>query len=108
MIFVSSPYTHTNKDIVNKRVEKTHNFVASLTHSGLITFSPIIYGHSLLQYREMPSDYKFWKNFCVSYLRLSEKVLVLMLDEDWEISEGVKDEIRIAEELLLPIEYIKF
>ncbi len=53
----------------------------------------------------MPSDWVFWKNFCLSFLECSEEMIVYKL-EGWDKSTGVLDEIEIAKSMNIPIIYL--
>ena len=70
-----------------------------------MVISPIAYGHNLLKYHDMPSDWVFWKNFCLSFLECSEEMIVYKL-EGWDKSTGVLDEIEIAKSMNIPIIYL--
>ena len=107
LIFLSSPYSHPDKRVVELRCLETTKYVAEQVSIGNTMFSPIIYGHELLKHKDMPSDWEFWKNFCVSFMSRCSEVWVLQLD-GWEESNGVKSEIEIAKELNIPVKYVKY
>lgn len=105
MIYVASPYSNPDKDIVQENYENVTKYVAELTSQGKIVFSPIVYGHTLLQFKEMPTDWEFWNHFCISFLDKCEEVHVLKL-HGWYESTGVQAEIFHAENNQVPIKYI--
>lgn len=105
LIFISSPFSSKDKAIQNYRVEAVNKYVAELTSQRFHVFSPITYGTLLLKYKEMPSDWKFWKNFCEAFLIKCDEVRVLKL-EGWDDSEGVKAEIEFAKANNIPVTYI--
>ena len=106
IVFISSPYTHSSEEVMWKRFELTSKIVAKIVSTGVVAISPVIYGHTLSQYEEMPLDWEFWKNYCESFLIKSDKVLVLMID-GWLESTGVKAEIEFANKNGIPVEYIE-
>jgi hypothetical protein len=106
LIFISSPYSHEDKSIVEDRVLKVSKFAAKIVSEGKVAISPIAYGHTLLTFHKMPSDWKFWKNYCETFIAKCDKMVVLMLD-GWEESDGVKGEIEFAIQVGIPIEYIE-
>lgn len=105
MIFVSSPYSSDDAKLVQWRYEFVAKYTANLVASGKIAFSPIVYGHTLLNFASMPSDWEFWKNFCESFLTTSKEVHVLMLP-GWDLSSGVKAEIEYANSKGIPVNFI--
>lgn len=105
LVFISSPFSHTDKAVEKYRTEEVNKFVAKLTSEGVHAFSPITYGTILLNYHDMPSDWKFWKDFCEAFLIKCDEVRVLML-EGWDVSEGVQAEIDFAVKHGIPVSYI--
>ena len=55
---------------------------------------------------DLPTDWAFWDRSCRAYLTHSHKVVVLKL-AGWDRSSGVAAEVRIAQELGIPIEYLE-
>lgn len=84
MIFLSSPYTHSDKKIQQERYDKVAEIAARLTSSGEHAFSP---------------DFKFWEDFCMHFLKKSDKMYVLQFD-GWELSTGVQAEIKFAKKTI--------
>ena len=105
IIYFASPYSHKDSLVVQDRVQKTSEMVAKLVSEGNVVISPIVYGHNLLQYHEMPSDWEFWKNFCQTFLRKSDEMIVYMI-EGWDQSTGVLSEIDLATELGIKVTFL--
>lgn len=105
MILVSSPYSSKNEAEKLHRFDVVCKYTAKLVSIGEIAFSPIVYGHTLLQYHDMPSDWPFWKNFCEAFLVNCSEMHVLMLP-GWKESSGVAAEIEYAKTLNIVIKYI--
>jgi len=101
IVYVASPYSGSD---YQTRYEQVTSYVAKLNANGIVAFSPIAYGHTLIQFHPMPSDWKFWETFCLSFLHNCNKMHVLMLD-GWETSVGVQDEIVFAKSHGMTIEY---
>jgi hypothetical protein len=106
IIYFGCPYSHKDPEVVQERFEKACRTVAKLTSQGYVVISPIIYGHTLIQYHEMPGDWAFWKNFCQSFLVKCSEMMVYKM-EGWEESEGLKAEIERADQLGLKITYVE-
>ena len=107
LIFVSSPYTHKDKEVVNKRYEDVSKYAGKLVSEGQTAFSPITYGHVLCSFQDMPTDFEFWQDFCISFLSKCETLHVLKL-EGWEESVGVEAEIAYAVENNIEVIYVDF
>jgi len=95
IFYVAAPYSHSDPLVVESRFTYVSQYVAELTARGMVAISPVAYGHILLKYHEMPSDWAFWKNFCRSFLIKCRYMIVLQL-EGWEKSEGIKGELEFA------------
>lgn len=105
LIFISSPYNHSDPKKIEENYNKVLELTAKLTKDGIVVISPIVYGHNIVQYMPMDTSWEFWKNFCVTFLRKCEELYVYCIP-GWDISNGVQEEIRIAKELNIPIRYI--
>lgn len=107
LIFISSPYTNNNPNVVEENYIKVPKLAAHLCSEGKIAISPITYGHTLLQFKEMPGDWEFWKTFCLSLLVKCDELIVYKM-EGWENSRGMKAEIEFAETLGIKITYLEY
>lgn len=106
IIFVSSPYTHNDPDVRENNFSLVSQYVAELNSKSIVALSPITYGHTLLNFKTMPTDWEFWKEFCITFLEKCEEMHVYKIP-GWDKSRGVKEEIAIAEELGIKITYKK-
>ena len=105
LVYLASPYTNPDDAIREKNYKMVSEISASLTSQGLVVFSPISYGHNLLRFKNMPNDWEFWFNFCVTFLLKCDKLVVCKMP-GWEQSIGVQEEIEIASKHCIPIEFI--
>ena len=106
IIYLASPYSHPDDDKRQENFEKISNIAADLCAEGKIAFSPITYGHTLVNFRgSMPTDWPFWKNFCLSFLEVSDELHVCKM-EGWNHSRGVAEEIEFAIKNGIEIKYI--
>jgi hypothetical protein len=97
MIFISSPYSHPDKSVVENRFESTCELVAKLLNKGHYVMSPIVHGHNLLKY-DLPGDWEFWQGYCIDMIKRCEEVWVYNIN-GWEDSSGVKGEIEVAKKI---------
>jgi hypothetical protein len=105
LIFISSPYTHEDPVVVEKNFVQVAKLSAHLTSKGYVTFSPIVYGHTLLSFRKMDADWETWKSFCLTFLKKSEEIWVYKMD-GWNRSRGVAEEIEFAIKNNITIKYL--
>lgn len=106
LVYIGSPYSHPDKDVMEKNFRLVSTFAANLCAEGRVAFSPITYGHTLLGFREMPHTWEFWQNFCLSFLAQSDELMVYKMP-GWENSRGLAEEIEFAKELGIKITYIE-
>lgn len=102
-IYLASPYSSNEQSVREYRYRMALEFTsAHLTH-GRTIFSPIVNGVSLSGTGNHLWGFVHWKDYDLSFLKYwATKLWVLCLD-GWKESEGVQREIRMAEELNLPI-----
>jgi hypothetical protein len=105
IVYLAVPYSHEDEKIREERFLKVNKVAARLLKEGLTVFSPISHSHPIAMAENLPTDFDFWVQFDTAFLSHSKKLIVLMLD-GWKESKGVIGEIKIAQELNIPIEYI--
>jgi len=103
MIYLASPYTHTDPDVRESRFDAACRATAELVRGGHVVFSPIVHGHPLVRF-EVPVEWDFWERFDREHLRWCDELVVLMLD-GWRESRGVQGELQIAQELGKPVRF---
>ncbi len=103
MIYLASPYWHTDPAVRNQRFRAACRATAQMIRQGITVFSPVVYGHALVG-EGLPGDWSFWEGHDTDYLMLSDEVVVLQVD-GWEESEGVREEVRLAAALGKAVSY---
>ncbi|QDU46843.1 Nucleoside 2-deoxyribosyltransferase [Symmachiella dynata] len=104
MIYLASPYSHTDAIVRERRFRAACRVAARLIRSGEVVFSPVAHGHAISLYG-VPTDWQFWEPHDRRFLEQCHEVVVLMLD-GWQESVGVQAEIQIAGELGKPVRYL--
>ncbi len=102
--YLAAPYSHSDKAIVEKRIETICKVDAMLMKKGIFTVSPLM-KHFILPHADLPSDYSFWKNYSDALLVGVDGMIVIMID-GWDTSIGVAGELELAADLGIPIRYI--
>ena len=111
-IFISFPYTHSDQNVTNERVQRAREYCLALIKEGYIPFSPALVGHDLihqlnLNLEEQDMSFKYWDKFCYGYLEGCNELHVLMFD-GYDDSVGVAGEIQEADSLKIEVKYIDF
>lgn len=107
MIYVGSPYSHRDLDVVKYRIDRFTKFMASLIESGKHPVSPLM-NHLLSGYTEInfPLTWEYWQEYSYKMLSACDELYILTLP-GWKESTGVQAEIKLAEKLKLDIHYIE-
>ena len=106
MIYLASPYSHDDPAVQEQRFQQVCRVAAAMMRDGQHVFSPIAHTHPIAQHGDLPGHWQYWEAFDRWFIERCEKVVVLMLP-GWKESRGVQAEIRIAEELGIPVEYLE-
>lgn len=105
LIYLAQPYSDDDPKIREERFRLGAKKAAEFMNQGMTIFSPISMCHPMSIYGKLPGNWEFWEKFDRAYLSCCKKVIVYKL-EGWEKSTGVQAEIKIAQELDIPVEYI--
>jgi hypothetical protein len=105
IVYIASPYSHSDAAVREKNYQLVSKYTAELIAGGQTAISPIAYGHPLLSFTDMPSDWEFWQSFCLDFLRVCSSIHVLRIP-GWDQSRGVAEEIAFAQKLGIPVYHI--
>ena len=105
LVYLAVPYTHKSRAVQEARFHAVNRAAAKLMLAGFHIFSPISHTHSIALDSKLPTGYEFWMEYDTAILSMCGKLIVLMLD-GWKVSVGVKDEIKQATKLGIPVEYL--
>jgi hypothetical protein len=105
MIYLASPYSHTDRLIMKTRFLLAQQATAAMLSRREFVYSPIVHCHELTSQYSLPTDFDFWKAYNFDMLRRADKFVVLKID-GWEESKGVKAEAELAMLLDLPRGFI--
>lgn len=102
MIYLACPYSHKDDEVRNERFHQANLHAGKLIEQGLVVYSPISHTHCIAEHCELPNDWAFWERFDRAFLERSSILCVLQL-EGWLESKGVRAEIKIAQDLDIPV-----
>lgn len=106
LIYIGSPYSHSDKEVREKRFKIACQSAAKLMNLGLNVFCPILNSHTLESTGLVPYGWTFWQKHDLPILRRCDLLLVLMF-EGWDRSKGLRGEIDYAIEHKIPILYVQ-
>ena len=104
MIYLASPYSHPDEQVRKDRFMAVASFVGDALRQGYLIFSPVVYGHALVQIVDLPTDALAWEAFNSQMLSNCREMWVLKLS-GWEQSLGVQAEIADARNHHLSVSY---
>lgn len=105
MIYLASPYTHPDKEVMELRYQQALAATTALMQSGHIVFSPIVYGHQFSS--ALGHTFEDWKNFNDVMLTRCDMAIFLKLP-GYEESRGMRYELDLVRELGMPYQYAEF
>ena len=105
LIYLAVPYTHPDPKVREDRFNKINELAARLMKEGEFVFSPISHCHPIAKVGDLPKDWSYWNDYCVLMMKNCQKMIVLMVD-GWKESIGVTEEIKIANERGIEVEYV--
>jgi len=103
MIYLASPYSHPDRNLVNERVGITRQCCAALINKKFCVWSPILMTHGIAY--GLPTDAKFWMEYNFDFIRRCEYIFVLKIP-GWDTSVGVAEEIAVAKSLFIPVRFV--
>ena len=104
LVYVAAPYSRVpdKKELMERIADFCGYYM--IKHPGEYAITGLVHHYAAVQRPELGTDYRFWEEFCVGFIKRSEKLVVLMID-GWDSSTGVNAEINLAKRLNIPIEY---
>ncbi len=106
MIYLASPYTKHTKDTRHLYFEMLCDITAQMFNMGKYVFTPIVYAHPVASRHNLPPEWDYWKEYDEKFISICSDLWVIMFP-GWEDSTGVQAEVKIAQELGLPIRYVE-
>lgn len=105
MIYLAQPYTLYHVGREASFIEAAR-ITAALVKRGYDVFSPIVHGHPLSEYADIPpEDWRFWDKINAPFIRLCDRCFVVTL-AGWRDSRGVTHEIDAFRKAGKPISFV--
>ena len=106
-IYLASPYTHPDEDVVQHRYEMAEAHTAYMLQMKLHVYSPIVHCHNLATRYNLPTNHKFWLDYNKQMLRAARELQILTL-KGYEDSEGIAEETFVARLLNMPVNFVDY
>lgn len=103
-IYLAAPYSHPDPAVIAQRMETFCRIDAKLIVDGKFTVSPLS-KHFILSYEKLSGSWEYWQDYCRAMLRMCGKMIVICMP-GWKESIGLQEEIKLAEQLHIPISYV--
>jgi hypothetical protein len=104
LIYLACPYNSPNPQIMEERARTANRIAAELMARGALVFSPLTHNLPLLR-EGLPAGWSHWAEFDQTVLERCDKLIVVKL-EGWEDSAGVRNELKLARDRNMPIEFL--
>ena len=94
IVYLASPYSDKDKDVVAERTRVTSLVAAKLVSKEVHAISPVVYGTTLMAHEQTKDDdsWKSWQHFCNAFIDIATAVYIVKLP-GWETSSGVQGEM---------------
>lgn len=109
LVYLACPYTHKEHYMMVARHLLVNKVAARLMAAGHYVFSPISHTHPIAEAADgnLPRGWDFWEGYDRRILSCCNRIAVLRLP-GWETSTGVQAEIKIGQEMGIPIDYLDY
>jgi hypothetical protein len=106
LVYLATPYSHPDVRVRERRFRRVNRVAANLMRDGVHVFSPISHAHPIAVEGDLPKDWSYWEAYNRAILVICGRVIVLEQD-GWRESIGIGNEIKIAREMGIPVEFMK-
>jgi hypothetical protein len=101
MIYLASPYTHSDPAVRKQRFQCVKTALFLLLRDRVWAYSPIVHCHELARENKLPTTHDFWLEYDFDFLRRCDALYTLILP-GWEDSKGVAEERAVAHHVFIP------
>jgi nucleoside 2-deoxyribosyltransferase len=111
LIYLASPYSSYDKEVVSRRVDEVSKATATLIERGHLIFSPIVHSHPIAHLvsfdplNHAPDKLTGWMAYDFAMIDNAAEVWVLQID-GWEQSNGVQAEVGYAMRIGKPVKFV--
>lgn len=106
LIYLATPYSHPDKAVRQSRFEVVNAVAARLIGEGYLIYSPISHSHPIALAGQLPTGWDYWERYDRLILSVCSQ-LIVVCQNGWSESVGVKAEIDTAREIGLPVSFMR-
>lgn len=104
MIYVASPYSANRFEKMIERFKSVEELTAKLLQDKVWCYSPIVHCHEIAKVHGLPTDHDYWMEYNYHVIDRADALVVHMQD-GWDQSYGVGEEIKYALSKQIPVIY---
>lgn len=102
-IYLAAPFSDAHEGVRFQRYALVTGKAAELINGGDLVFSPVTHNFYMADRYSLPSDFSFWRTWCLSFLGQWATDLYVLPLVGWRNSKGVAFEMEYAEKHGIPI-----
>lgn len=106
LTYLATPYSHPGKAVRQSRFEVVNAVAARLIGEGYLIYSPISHSHPIALAGQLPTGWDYWERYDRLILSVCSQ-LIVVCQNGWSESVGVKAEIDTAREIGLPVSFMR-
>lgn len=95
MIYLASPYSHTDPLIMKTRFLLAEQVTAELLKTRQWVYSPIVHCHEIAIKYNLSTDFSYWQYYNRDMIRRCDAFYILSIP-GWKTSKGVRGEFDFA------------
>jgi hypothetical protein len=96
-IYLATPYTATNKKILQFRIDSINQMAVNLIKQHHIVYSPITHWHHIALEYKLPMEENYWRDQNIAFIKWCDAMVINTIP-GWASSKGVLYEIQKAKE----------
>jgi len=106
MIYLASPYSHPDPEVQEARYRANLAAAVALSRKGDGVFSPVAYGHALMEAGGAVLTWDAWMALDLRVLVMASEVVALLLP-GWRESRGLAAEVGMADRHGIPVRHVR-
>lgn len=102
LYYLGAPFSHPDAEVRAERLRLVNQFAAQQMRAGFKIYSPLTHNVPLMQTGHLPQGFAFWQVMDGEMFRRCDALMLFKLP-GWQVSTGVAQEFKWAQEQNKPI-----